>query len=254
MTVPSARSPLGARSMKATICVLALTAALTSAANASTIPGLYDTGVTGTAPGTAPLDPTLNDTTNNILDSHFATNPGTAAYTFYTPPYYSESLSSPAEWISTATAAVGGPNFETGVGIYNYTETFSLAGLTPGSAVISGMWAADNCAEIFVNGAATGQIIGGGISGSTCNSASSNFTSLHSFLINSGDATFNAGINTLDFEVYNSSLSTALLVTDLQANAVPEPSPVLLTLTGFVLLGITIQRRRVPFRRCLWHR
>jgi hypothetical protein len=232
--------------------VLVLVAATASAARANTITNLYDTGVTNA--NTALVAANLYNagaSPSGVLDPYFATSfPGTAAYTFEVHPYHSEStLSDNARWISTAFNG----DFATNTEVYDYTETFDLTGLIANSAVISGSWASDDCATIFVNGVSTGQTIGGGIS--ACSVSSSNFTGLSTFLINSGDATFNQGSNTLDFRVYNAFSDTALLVTGLQANAsaVPEPSSVPLTLTGCLFLGVaygigSIRRRRAGNR------
>ena len=74
------------------------------------------------------------------------------------------------------------------VGFYSYRTTFNLA-CDPSTAVISGQWATDNEAEIFLNGIGTGIITG-----------PNDFAVFTPFVITAG---FVPGVNTLDFRVRN---------------------------------------------------
>jgi hypothetical protein len=229
----------GETHMKTTILILALVAAASPAARASAITGLCDTGVGGTC--ATSLSPTTG-----AIDTHFVSNPLTVAETYYNAAYYSESLTTPALWISTNANGT----FLQGGGVYNYTETFDLTGWIPNSVVINGLWGTDDCGTIFVNGVATNQTVGGGIA--SCNSVQSNFTALTGFSISGLSIALNPGLNTIDFEVYNSPFTpTALLVeyTGVTANStVPEPSSAALALAGLVLLwcGFRGKANRIP--------
>jgi hypothetical protein len=236
--------------MKATILVLALAAAAAPAIKASPVlTGLYNTGVDNS--GTAFSNIGLNGTGVASTDSHFTTEAGTFAQTYYISPYVADQPGSGgADWITTACCQP--PTDETAGGLYNYVETLTSLVSTP--ITVTGSWATDNCGTILVNSVAaigTGTTVGGGITSATCNDVASDFTSLTPFSISLPTAA--AGTTyTLDFEVFNDGAGpTALLVTDLQATAAtPEPSSALLALTGFVLLGVGIQRRRAANRKC----
>jgi hypothetical protein len=98
-------------------------------------------------------------------------------------------------WLaSSATSKWIGPmaNQSTGnqAGDYKYRLTFSLAGLEPSTAVITGRWTSDNGGpEVLINGQVTGATSDG------------NFVTFgNTFTINSG---FIDGTNTLDFVVNN---------------------------------------------------
>jgi hypothetical protein len=234
--------------MKATIFVLALAAAAAPAATAGTIfNGLFNTGVDSSS------NAYLN--TSGQTDSHFTTGSGYYAATYYygVPWYPDQTPGGPggADWIST----YANGTIQTYVGSFDYTET--LTANVTGSVIITGNWATDNCGTIDWNGLAvsgTGTTIGGGVLG--CTSPSSAFTALTSFSIT--ESVTYGTTYLLDFQVYNSGGPTGLLVTGLAAECGaagctygPEPSPVWLTLTGFVLLGIGTRRRWAGNRTCI---
>lgn len=197
---------------------------------ADIIPGLFNTGV-GT-PGSP--DP------NYILIS------GTA---FITAPPHSAWLPAPAgsQWI--APDADGFANHPVGTSVYRLT--FDLTGLDPDTAVITGDFAADNFAEIFLNGVDTGIDT---IAPDTPNGRLG-FTQLTPFSIADG---FVPGINILEFVVVNDPLGpndptpnpTGLLVTNLQGTAsglvvIPEPSSIILFGLGTIaLFGFGWRRRK----------
>jgi hypothetical protein len=109
-------------------------------------------------------------------------------------------------------------------GIYAYTLTFSLTGLNPASAQISGAWASDNASEIIFNGVDTG-----------FSNPADEFGALDPFSITSG---FFAGENTLQFVVTQDPGGginpEGLQVNILSATAEPVPEP-----TSFSILGVS---------------
>jgi len=127
-------------------------------------------------------------------------------------------------------------------GYYDYQTTFSLTGLNPATAQISGQWAVDNeGVDILINGVSTGITLGA--IGSPSNST---FDSFHSFLITSG---FTSGINTLDFITYNDVTNGCCNPTALRvgmtgtASVASEPASFGVLAVGLIGLYITRVRR-----------
>lgn len=122
-------------------------------------------------------------------------------------------------------------------GTYSWTLSFDLTGFRASSASFSGQFAADNAAVVKLNGVTIG--------------TSNGFTSYSSFAAHSG---FNAGVNTLQFELTNyaqgSGNPAGLRVEFLQSNvaAVPEPETYAMLLAGLGLIG-SIARRRTLRRK-----
>ncbi len=175
------------------------------------------------------------------IDPHYAllisadpAFPGPSTIVSSIPPVYVPN-SSISQWISLDadnTQLVG-----YAVGIYTYETTFDLAGFDANSAVLTGRFAADDIAQIFLNGQDTGFSTGPG-----------GWTTFHLFSAASG---FTAGINSLQFVVNNDGGGPSGLRVEVSGEAdfeappatdVPEPStlPVLCT----ALAAIVYLRRR----------
>lgn len=195
-----------------------------SAASAAIIPGLYNTGVDNAgvalAGGNGVVDPhyTIVSSTSGV---GFAGQP---AVTYFNGAYIPNSAAS--RWVSLS--ATGSPGSNTTI----YRLSFSLAGLNPATAQLSGRWATDNAGNISLNGGA----------GSF---ASGTFQAYTAFSFNSG---FVAGVNTLDFSVSDFGAPTAFRVDELRGTAdlaglVPEPGTWALMISGFGLTGLLLRRR-----------
>jgi hypothetical protein len=199
-------------------------AALTmvSAAQAGVIP-IFNTGVNA-------IGVPLPDGT--IGDPHFTlvTTPGgsttdlrvrTTAGGFPIPPWVGDDAIS--AWIGPNNdAQVDGP-----IGVYDFRTTFSLAGLLPTTASLTGQWAVDNeGVSILINGVLT-----------VNPPPPTNFT-FGTFSVNGG---FIAGVNTLDFLVNNDGGPIGLRVevtgtADAAVGATPEPGSLVLFGAGFAVL------------------
>ena len=158
----------------------------------------------------------------------------TSAGGFPIPPYIPDNTLS--RWIGPNNAA----NLASPDGDYDFQITFDLTGLNPATAQIFGQWASDNGSTILLNGAATGNTIGG----------PSPYAAFAAFSITGG---FIAGINTLDFIVNNEPCPlctqgnpAALRVEFTSAEAVATPLPAALPLFagGLGVLGLVARRRK----------
>lgn len=145
---------------------------------------------------------------------------------------------SSGDWISPG--ASGTTNWAPGM--YEYQTSFSLAGLDPSTAELTGSWASDNNGCIYLNNVNTGD----------CTAAVGGFKTFDSFTITSG---FVAGVNYLDFVIMNTGTTdsptgmfleisgTASTVTTNAITAAPEP-PVFPALAGISLVGLAFALRR----------
>ena len=161
------------------------------------VTGLFSTGVD---PGGAPLGAGAVDQNYTLASASFGGPSGPAlAVDPANSPLARAGTWVPnggsSAWIAPhADQSVGEP-----AGVYDYRTTFNLTG-DPRTARITGEWAADNSAEIFLNGSDTGLSV-------------ADFLSLSPFAITGG---FVAGTNTLDFVVTNAG--TSLSPTGLQVH------------------------------------
>jgi len=215
------------------VAVAASALALTGAAHAAPIAGLYDTGVTDTG-AQAP----------NGIDTHWTLDGGSAFIsgvqgTFPLTPgvWLDESSDTASRWL-TPTNDAGESVDPRNDGFYQYSLTFDLTPTEAASASFLGQFAADNGIEwIKLNGTA--------ILGSEGGTPIGGFSSWTSFAASSD---FQAGANTLTFDVVNFGQATGnpsgLRVEFLSSNAVPEPASWALMIGGFGLTGAALRRRR----------
>ncbi len=182
-------------------------------AQAASIPGLFNTGVNND--GLVISQGSLEQHYTMTGDSYQSYVIGTAG-AWVSPPV-------DASWIAPTSETIDDP-----VATYIYTTTFDLTGFDSTTASITGMWATDNDAVIFLNGNNTGNskdIYG--------------YTSLDPFSISTG---FVSGLNVLEFRVNNSFSNfdnpTALLLTEVEGVVSAIPLPAAIWLFGSGLMGI----------------
>jgi len=213
---------------------------LVAASQASLITTLYSTGVDGT--GAVLADGTTSDPhyTLTAVPGGSSATPivRTSAGGFPIGPWISDDLLS--AWIRPHNGTAN--NASDPVGTYTFETTFSLTGLNPSTALISGQWATDNQGvSIVLNGNTI-------VSGSAA--AAANFTGWTAFTISSG---FVSGVNTLDFTIKNWSGGdgygnpTGLRVEMTGTAAVPEPTTMVagaLLLLPFGASTLRMLRRR----------
>jgi hypothetical protein len=214
----------------AAVAIMALVNAAPGA-QAATITGLFNTGLN--ASSTLMNNGDTGDAHYSLVSvpgsSTNVTRAITSAQGFPIPPYIADD--SLSRWIGPNNANdLASPD-----GVYDFQITFDLTGLNPSTANILGLWASDDDSIIKLNGAATGNSVGG----------SSPYAAFKSFSILSG---FVAGINTLDFIVTNENCPScgaagnpaALRVEFTSGTAVATPLPAALPLfaTGLSALGL----------------
>jgi hypothetical protein len=201
------------------IVAATLVGALGALSAPAAIIGITNTGVG--APAT--VDP--NYTITSSADPSF---PGPAAFVTAAIPGGYFPNDSTSKWIDLS------PNANTNIapGDYDFRTTFSLVGLNPATAVLSGSWSSDNRATMFINGVNTLNALGDSV-----------YNVLTPFSISSG---FVAGLNTIDFIVNNDSGPSALRVEisgTASPSGVPEPASLSLLAIG-AMLTLTRARRQ----------
>lgn len=228
--------------MPRSISVLSILGLLVGMINVSraqtvSIAGLYQTGVTNTGVLLG----------NNQVDAHYvisaagATYDGTSRTVSSIPAGWAPN-SATARWVTTPWTFIGFPidglNTSRPAGIYDYSLTFTMpVGAQLATTSISGTGAADDSAEIYMNGVL--------VSGQTINAPGTT----NGFTLSSANATFLAGSNTITFRVNNTgagSSSTGLLISSLSGTVVvPEVGALLPVASALALLAIIrgVQRR-----------
>lgn len=207
------------------LCSSFLAWALPSAAGPITT--LYNTGVD--ASGTVLADGTIGDPHYTLIGTPGGTNVIriiTSDSGFPIPPYIGDNTSS--RWIGPN----NNPDLDGPVGDYTYRTTFDLTGFNAATASISGGWSSDNNGvRVLLNGANTFT------PGTDFEQFRIGFAP---FAINSG---FVAGLNTLDFVVYNGGGPTALRVEMTGKAQVPDGGATLMML-GLAFAGLSALRRK----------
>ncbi len=211
------------RLLGATFAVALMSGGVASAATIL----LYDTGVDAAGAPPANDDAELHYSLVAAPSGGATTlRVATSANGFPIGPWVGDDAAS--AWIGpNSDSSLNGP-----VGTYDYQVTFSLAGLNPATASITGQWASDNKGvDILINGVSTGQ------------STNSQFSAFTPFSVISG---FQTGANTLDFIVHNDGGPTGVRVemTGTAGYAVPEPATWALMLAGFGGMGAALRRKR----------
>lgn len=199
-------------------------------ADAAFITTLYNTGVD--ASGNVLPNGTIGDphyTLTSVPGGTTTLRVVTSANGYPIGPWLGDDTTS--RWIGpNSDGQLDGPS-----GFYNYHTTFDLTGFNLATVVITGRYATDDGGSIVLNGATVGPPSGG-------------FTSWTNFTLSSG---FVAGINTLDFSVFNGGGPTGLRVEIISAqgdlaSAVPAPAGAILFGIGLVGLAAFRALRRKP--------
>jgi hypothetical protein len=211
------------------LAAAALALAAAAPASAADIAGLYNTGVDDNH--LALVGASADDSHYQITASDSdATRVGQQAVT-YNCCYIPDSAT--ARVVSLD--GLGGGQ----AGTSSYDTTFSLAGFNLSTVSISGDFAVDDVGRLFLNGVDTGY-------------GNQSYLQPTAFTLSSG---FNAGVNTLEFRVFNQGGPQSLRVADLAgtgtlsdagggAGGVPEPASWALMTVGFGGMGALLRRRR----------
>ena len=221
---------LNLNDMRKTIIYSFLTVIAAGTASADSIFGVCGTGFTdgtcGTQAGLGTVDGnwSLSTSVESIIGNDaFITQTGQfpfGPWLFDTSTY---------QWIGPQ---AGGNETNDAPGLYVYTETFDVTNYYLASVVLSGQFAADDGAEIFLNGVDTG--IG-----------TSTFQTLTAFSLTSG---FVQGLNTLTIDVTNGPALTGNpsgLVVELSGTGTVLPEPASFAFMGLGLAALGFFGRRL---------
>jgi len=191
------------------------------------LPGVFNTGVDDTGAALA----------DGEYDNHYlmAVNPGfedglpsvvhgSNIFPIVNGPWLANNAGS--KWISNQFNSAGSAGLATGNGTYYYRTTIDLSAFYLPSVQISGGRAQDNVGvNILVNGSPTVPVSG------------SQFNVLDAFTLSAANATFTAGLNTIDYVVQNvdgNTGYTGLKIDNIRAfgTLLPPLPPLSITLNG----------------------
>ncbi|MGD0233892.1 MAG: PEP-CTERM sorting domain-containing protein [Syntrophorhabdales bacterium] len=200
-------------------------------AEAVPIPGLFNTGVDNS--NALLPDGTIDPHYTLTAAPGFTVPRGTVVYNPSSYTFYNwVANTANSQWIGLQSTAR-----YYSAGLYDYDITFDLTGLNPATAVITGEFAADNNAVIYLNGTSTG-----------ATTPTLGFSSFTPFTISSG---FVSGVNTLKFQVTNlADVATFGGPTGLQvqlsgtANSVPEPLSLLFLGAGVAGMAVIGRKKQ----------
>jgi hypothetical protein len=181
------------------------------------VPGLFNTGVddNGNALADSAVDPHYTLVVNADSASTDAIVEDSTVFPIVTGPWVANTARS--KWIGPRFNTAEAAALAVGNGTYVYRIDFDLTGIDRNTLVITGGWAIDNAGlAIRVNGVDTGLVNNNGFGGLT------------PFTIDSSNASFLDGLNTLDFVVQNTDPVTGytgLRVANLHGLAVLPGTP-----------------------------
>lgn len=242
--------------MRRTVLMGACLLMMSGLVSASTIFALYGTGFTNTgavvAAGgqdgnwTLVSDPSGSVSTPVAPFVTYGSSGGT--FPFSAGAWLKDGSSgTTSEWVSPhAHENSSDPNSPTVP--YVYQETFNLTGLTPSTVVITGEWSADNYGYIVVNGTPV-STNGTGADGIIANQLGQ-FKTFTSFILNASNATFQAGTNTIQFDVFNNpngSPDVTGVNIDIESDFASDPGtpePASFGLMGLGLVALALLGRR----------
>jgi hypothetical protein len=199
-------------------CVFNLS--LIAGVQASSIAGLYNTGV-GFSADTQDKHYGLSSTTDTVGSNGYVTEDNVWPVSSGGPWLANTSTS---QWL-TPTNDQGQSFDPSSPGTYEWTLTFDLSGYDPTTASLQGQFATDNTGVVELNGTEIG--------------TASGFASWATFTALAGSGLFQAGINTLTFVVTNLAQNggnpTGLRVEFLSSSIAGVPLPAALWLFGSAL-------------------